>query len=91
MFTQDEITAIDTLWRDLPKAHVWTGWAASGEGPDVIWLFRTRAHWRRFLLQKRPRGYALIDEHTQIVAAVERLEDLAHAIAAVPSFSLSSQ
>jgi hypothetical protein len=31
---------------------MWTGWAAAGESPEQVWIFRTRAHWRRFPLVK---------------------------------------
>jgi hypothetical protein len=41
-FSPSEVDEIDALWRSLPPDHMWTGWAAAGESPDQIWIFRTR-------------------------------------------------
>ena len=40
-FTREEIETIDRLWRAVPADHEWTGWAAAGEAPEEIWIFRT--------------------------------------------------
>ena len=83
-FTPDEIDLIDRLWRARPADHVWTGWAAAGERPDEIWIFRTRAHWRRFPLRKSSSGYALLDEEGTRVARADTLEVLLARVEAIP-------
>lgn len=84
-FTPEEIEEIDSLWRSLPADHMWTGWAAAGDSPDTIWLFRTRAHWRRFPLTKARGNYALADETGRRVARAKSLADLLKAVEGVPA------
>ena len=83
-FTASEIDEIDRLWRCLPIEHMWTGWAAAGEAPEHVWIFRTRAHWRRFPLTKTARGYVLADDHGRRVFRAPTLADLLQAVEAVP-------
>lgn len=83
-FTSSEIDAIDALWRALPAEHVWTGWAAAGEAPEEIWIFRTKAHWRRFPLRKTEGGYALHIETGRMVAEAATLEALLEKVEAIP-------
>ncbi|MEL6781876.1 MAG: hypothetical protein AAFY43_03350 [Pseudomonadota bacterium] len=83
-FSADEIKEIDRLWRAVPPEHVWSGWAAAGETPREIWIFRTKAHWRRFPLKKSRAGYALFDEREREVANAPSLEALLRAIEAIP-------
>lgn len=83
-FSPSEIDAIDALWRALPTDHMWTGWAAAGESPEQVWIFRTRAHWRRFPLKKTRNGYALSDETGRRIIRAETLEGLLGAVEAIP-------
>ena len=83
-FTPSEVDEIDALWRSLPPDHMWTGWAAAGESPDQIWIFRTRAHWRRFPLFKTDEGYALSDEKGRRVIRAVSLQELLSAVEAMP-------
>lgn len=83
-FTREEIETIDRLWRAVPADHVWTGWAAAGDEPDEIWIFRTRAHWRRFPLRKTDEGYALHLETGRPVATAATLEALLERVEAIP-------
>jgi hypothetical protein len=86
-FTASEIDEIDRLWRRLPIDHMWTGWATAGETPEEVWIFRTRAHWRRFPLTKSARGYALADERGRRVFRAASLEDLLQAVEAIPGLN----
>lgn len=86
-FTASEIKAIDALWRTLPGDHVWTGWAAAGETPDEIWIFRTRAHWRKFPLSKTDKGYRICDESGQNAIEASSLEGLLAKVEAIPSLT----
>jgi hypothetical protein len=83
-FTASEIDEIDRLWRRPPIEHMWTGWATAGEAPEHVWIFRTRAHWRRFPLTKTARGYVLADEDGRRVFRAPTLADLLQAVEAVP-------
>lgn len=83
-FTPEEIDEIDALWRDLPADHVWSGWAATGERPEEIWIFRSRNHWRRFPLTKIPQGFALSDEGGKTVADGQTLVSLLKKVEAIP-------
>ncbi len=83
-FSPEEIDEIDRLWRAVPADHVWTGWAAAGERPERIWIFRTRAHWRRFPLIKRGKRYCLLNEEDRVVAIARTLADLLTRVEAVP-------
>ncbi|WP_370236543.1 MULTISPECIES: hypothetical protein [Henriciella] len=83
-FSQSDLDAIDKLWRSVPADHVWTGWSASGAEPKEVWLYRTRAHWRKFPLRKTETGYALFDEKDRKVADAETLESLLSAVESIP-------
>ncbi|MEM7766051.1 MAG: hypothetical protein AAF253_01015 [Pseudomonadota bacterium] len=86
-FTSEDLAVIDRLWRNLPDGHVWTGWAAASETPEEIWIIRTRAHWRRFPLRKHSRGFALYDEHGQIVEVGNSLPSLLARVEALPGLA----
>ncbi|MEO1100521.1 MAG: hypothetical protein AAFW65_01610 [Pseudomonadota bacterium] len=86
-FTAREIETIDSLWRAVPQDHVWSGWAATGDQPREIWIFRTKAHWRRFPLKKEDGGYALFDERDRRVARAPSLERLLRKVEAIPGIS----
>lgn len=90
-FTSSEIETIDALWRALPADHVWTGWAAAGDAPDEIWIFRIRAHWRRFPLRKTHTGYALHIETGRTVAEADTLEALLQKVEAIPGLRVVSE
>lgn len=83
-FTAVEIEEIDRLWRAVPKDHVWSGWAATGEQPREVWIFRTKAHWRRFPLKKDAQGYALFDERDRRVARASTLAGLLKEVEGIP-------
>jgi len=88
-FTRSELEEIDALWRRLPASHVWTGWASAGEAPGEIWLFRTRAHWRRFSLRKVSSGYVLFDANGRRLAGADSLAALLERVETVPGLSLA--
>ncbi|WP_300377703.1 hypothetical protein [Henriciella sp.] len=90
-FSQQDLDDIDKLWRSVPADHVWTGWSASGAEPDEVWLYRTRAHWRKFPLRKNETGYALFDERDQKVAEAVTLQDLLHAVESIPGLTEASE
>lgn len=87
-FTRAEIEALDALWRAQPEGHVWTGWSYVGMPPREISIFRTRAHWRRFPLRKRPGAYVLYDDRDRKVAEAATLEALLTAVEAIPGLSV---
>ncbi|MEQ8557886.1 MAG: hypothetical protein RIB03_06170 [Henriciella sp.] len=86
-FSQQDLDAIDQLWRNVPADHVWTGWSAAGAEPDEVWLYRTRAHWRKFPLRKTADGFALYDERNEEVAAASTLQDLLEAVESIPGLA----
>lgn len=86
-FTPSELDEIDALWRSLPPDHMWTGWAAAGESPEQIWIFRTRAHWRRFPLVKTETGYALSDEKGRRTVQAASLQELLSAVESIPALN----
>lgn len=88
--TPEEVNEIDALWRSVPSDHVWTGWAAAGDMPDEVLIFRTRAHWRKFPLRKVSEGYALFDERDRCVAKESTLPGLLKVIEAIPSLESPS-
>ena len=90
-FSPEEIDEIDRLWRSLPAGHMWTGWAATGEAPETVWIFRSRAHWRRFPLTRTDEGYALGDDRGNPFRDAVTLEDLLRAVEAVPALAASAQ
>ena len=87
-FTRAEIETIDSLWRAVAEDHVWTGWAAAGEAPEEVLIYRTRAHWRRFPLRKTETGYALHIETGRKVAEAATLEDLLKRVESIPGLRL---
>lgn len=86
-FTNEELATIDRLWRNRPEGHVWTGWAAPGAAPDEVWIFRTRAHWRRFPLRKQANAYVLYDERDARVARATSLEALLRRVEGLPGLA----
>jgi hypothetical protein len=87
-FSPEDIDEIDRLWRSLPADHMWTGWAAAGERPEVVWIFRTLTHWRRFPLRRTDTGYALSDDRGNPFREAATLEDLLRAVEAVPQLGM---
>jgi len=87
-FTREEIDTIDRLWRAVAEDHVWTGWAAAGEAPDEILIYRTKAHWRRFPLRKTEGGYGLFIESGRKVVEAETLEALLEKVEAIPGLKV---
>ena len=83
-FSQSDLDEIDKLWRSVPADHVWTGWSAAGAEPEEVWLYRTRAHWRKFPLRKTEDGFALYDEKDSEVASATSLDDLLEAVESIP-------
>ncbi|MEM8615954.1 MAG: hypothetical protein AAGF20_03360 [Pseudomonadota bacterium] len=83
-FSPSDLEALDRLWRSIPADHVWTGWSASGDEPEEIVLYRTRAHWRKFPLRKVTDGFAVFDESGNEVARSKSLEGLLAAVEAIP-------
>ncbi|KCZ51504.1 hypothetical protein [Hyphomonas pacifica] len=90
-FTPSEIDEIDRLWRELPADHMWTGWAASGREPQQVWIFRTRAHWRRFPLSKTGLGYSIADERGRPVVHARSLKALLKKVELIPGLEALSQ
>lgn len=90
-FSQQDLDEIDQLWRSVPADHVWTGWSASGAEPDEIWLYRTRAHWRKFPLRKTGEGFALFDERGRRVAQARTLGELLHAVESIPGLDTAQE
>ena len=83
-FTEQDLIAIDRLWRSVPPDHVWTGWSAIGSPPVEIILYRTRAHWRRFPLRKASSGYVIFNEKDHLIAKAETLEALLRRVETLP-------
>jgi hypothetical protein len=90
-FSPEDIDEIDRLWRALPSDHMWTGWAAAGDRPDTVWIFRTLTHWRRFPLTRTKTGYALSDERGNLFRETLTLEELLRAVEAVPQIGVTPQ
>lgn len=90
-FSPEDIDAIDQLWRSLPPGHMWTGWAAVGQSPETVWIYRSRAHWRRFPLTRTKTGYALGDDQGRPFREAATLEDLLKAVEAVPRLRAADQ
>lgn len=86
-FSQSDLDAIDKLWRSVPADHVWTGWSAAGAEPEEVWLYRTRAHWRKFPLRKTEGGFALFDEKDRKVASASSLDQLLEAVEGIPGLA----
>lgn len=83
-FSADDIEAIDRLWRSVPPDHVWTGWSASGNEPEEVILYRTRAHWRKFPLLKVEDGFAIYDERGKLIVEGMSLPELLEAVENIP-------
>lgn len=66
---------------------MWTGWAASGREPEQVWIFRTRAHWRRFPLQKTESGFFVSDERGRPVARAQTLKALLKKVESIPALA----
>lgn len=90
-FSPEDIDEIDRLWRSLPADHMWSGWAAAGETPDTVYIFRVLTHWRRFPLTRTPSGYALSDDRGNLFREAATLEDLLRAVEAVPRRNAAAQ
>ncbi|MEL7541495.1 MAG: hypothetical protein AAGJ51_11380 [Pseudomonadota bacterium] len=86
-FSAADLDAIDRLWRSVPADHVWTGWSASGETPEEITLYRTRAHWRRFPLRKSNADFVLFDDQGNEVARSTTLDALLAQVEAIPGLT----
>ncbi len=90
-FSPADIDEIDRLWRSLPASHMWSGWAAVGERPETVWIFRTLTHWRRFPLTRTEAGYALSDDRGNLFREAAKLADLLRALESVPRRSETHQ
>ena len=86
-FTPEELAVVHSLWKSVDQDHVWTGWASAGEKPTEIWIFRTRARWRRFPLVKDQKGFMLRDERNRVVATAATLEGLLKEVEAIPGLN----
>ena len=86
-FSQSDLDEIDKLWRSVRADHVWTGWSAAGAEPEEVWLYRTRAHWRKSPLRKTEDGFALYDEKDSEVASATSLDDLLEAVESIPGLA----
>lgn len=89
-FSQSDLDEIDKLWRSVPADHMWAGWSAAGAEPEEVWLYRTRAHWRKFPLRKTGDGFALYDENDHKVAEAGNLQDLLTAVESIPGLRETS-
>ena len=69
------------------RRNRWTGWSASGAEPEEVWLYRTRAHWRKFPLRKTGDGFALYDEKDRKVAEADSLRGLLAAVEGIPGLN----
>ena len=83
-FTPADLETIDRLWRAVPADHVWTGWSATGESPEEVIIYRTRAHWRKFPLRRTETGFALFDEAGRKLAEHASLNGLLTQVEALP-------
>lgn len=84
-FSSRDLEQIDRFWRQCPPGHVWSGWAAAGDSPDTVWIFRHRAHWRRFSLVRLSVGYVLVDDSGRASRSLLALSELSDAIEEVPA------
>lgn len=83
-FSDAELKEIDTIWRALPEDHVWCGWASVGQPVTEVFIYRTRAHWRRFVLVREDGVYKLQDEPGRLVARDATLPGLLAKVEAIP-------
>ena len=86
-FSVSDLEAIDRLWRSVPADHVWTGWSATGDEPEEITLYRTRAHWRRFPLRKSNAEFVLYDDTGTEVARSKSPQSLLEQVEAIPGLA----
>lgn len=86
-FSPEDIDEIDRLWRSLPADHV-DRLGSGGRRPEVVWIFRTLTHWRRFPLRRTDTGYALSDDRGNPFREAATLEDLLRAVEAVPQLGM---
>ena len=86
-FSPADLDAIDRLWRAVPSDHVWTGWSASGETPEEVTIYRTRAHWRKFPLRKTGDAFTLHNERGDELARGTSLEALLAEVEALPGLN----
>ena len=86
-FSAADLDAIDRLWRSIPADHVWTGWSATGEEPNEITLYRTRAHWRRFPLRKSNSEFILFDDQGSEAARAATADKLLKLGEAIPGLA----
>ena len=61
--------------------------AKGGSTSFFSWLYRTRAHWRKFPLRKTEDGFALYDEKDSEVASATSLDDLLEAVESIPGLA----
>jgi hypothetical protein len=87
LFSAADLDALDRLWRSIPADHVWTGWSATGEMPEEITLYRTRAHWRRLPLRKSNEDFVLFDDRGTEVARSPSLDNLLKQVEAIPGLA----
>lgn len=85
LFSETEIDNIEQMWRSLSGEHPWTGWAALPENPNEVWIFRSQANWRRFILRKTSNAYVLVDDTKNSEEQFECLENLAVKVGQVPA------
>ena len=86
-FSSKDIDQLDEVWRNLPRDHAWTGWARTESRPDEVWVFRTRANWRRFVILKDEAGFLLRDDSGDFSKRFDQLAALPDAVSSVPSMS----
>ncbi|MBO6688448.1 MAG: hypothetical protein JJ931_00290 [Henriciella sp.] len=87
-FSASDLETIDSLWRSVPADHVWTGWSATGDEPDEVTLYRTRAHWRRFPLRKSNAEFVLFDDKGTEVARSRSPKQLLQDVEAIPGLTI---
>ncbi len=87
-FSDAELEEVNAIWRSLPEDHVWCGWASVGQPVSEIFIYRARAHWRRFLLTKAEGRFHLSDEAGRAVAKDESLTGLLQKVEAIPGLKL---
>ena len=86
-FNSSDIDLLDAIWRDVDAEHPWTGWAQIEAESTILWVFRKRANWRRFVLRCTPSGYCLEDERGDDYRYLTALQELPDAIAAMPTLA----
>jgi len=87
-FSDAELEEVNAIWRSLPEDHVWCGWASVGQPVTEIFIYRARAHWRRFLLTKAEGRFRLSDETGGAVAEDASLKGLLARVEAMPGLKV---